>query len=375
MELINIIDLNYLLDEKIIKNLEDIYKKFKHSPIVEASLKAQKEKDEKEMKEEMNTPDYMTFFIKDLIEKISFLLENKFINIDNINIQIVVCYLFKIIISNFKFFPSHKLVLIIYRYFVKSIIIIDDELIEENISSINNDLIDCFVFLKEEFNKDGIDFNYNEFKLDRNQSFPSNVRNIMKILYKLNINKPYLEFFVKFRKELNDKEKLYYSMIINYLKNVNKDQSINQKINLYTLMSILLNNNKEINKCININEEDVNKMMNIINESPVNNDIKNIFSYSLKLLTAKNIDDIDRLRDSIKDIDCQIPSISKEFDNNQKYYKSLLDELFYKIKNMKDLPNIYYYPKAKKNWCLIIEFLDILLNDKDMGNAQLKFLF
>ena len=247
MDSIDLSHLKNLFDQKIIEDINNIYMKFKDFPIIQILIKVIKEQNENfeekeirelEQKKNVVIPEYMKFFVENLIERITSIIEDKIYvkRLDkNYNIQIVVAYLFKIIISNFNFFPSHKLVLIIYTYLSYSIW--NDEnisnYINKYINGLNKDLCECF-------NSNYINIeNKNEYDIKEESSFTKNIGVIELLKEELNINKPYLDFFIKFKNECCPKDKYYYIMIINYLKKFNKNNDVEEKICIYSLLNSL----------------------------------------------------------------------------------------------------------------------------------------
>ena len=381
MDSIDLSHLKNLFDQKIIEDINNIYMKFKDFPIIQILIKVIKEQNENfeekkeigelEQNKNIEIPEYMKFFVENLNERISSIIKDKIyvrrLN-KNYNIQIVVAYLFKIIISNFNFFPSHKLVLIIYKYLSYSIW--DDEnmsnYINKYINGLNKDLCECF-------NSNYINIeNKNEYDIKEKSNFIKNIGVIELLKEELNINKPYLDFFIKFKNECYPKDKYYYIMIINYLKKFNKNNSVEEKICLYTLLNSLKTHNYYIKEC---NEETIKDITKELSKKLINKDVKNIIKYSLKILTLHSLEDIIKIGKEINNIVYTKQKISNEFNNSEEYYKDILNNLFYNIKNIKELPNIFYKTQEKKYWCCIIKLLDLLLDENIIHDSNIKLIF
>ena len=380
MESIDLSNLKNLFNQKIIEDINNIYMKFKDFPIIQILIKVIKEQNENfeekeirelEQKKNVVIPEYMKFFVENLIERITSIIEDKIYvkRLDkNYNIQIVVAYLFKIIISNFNFFPSHKLVLIIYTYLSYSIW--NDEnisnYINKYINGLNKDLCECF-------NSNYINIeNKNEYDIKEESSFTKNIGVIELLKEELNINKPYLDFFIKFKNECCPKDKYYYIMIINYLKKFNKNNDVEEKICIYSLLNSLKAHNYYKKKC---NEEIIKDITKQLSKKLINKDIKNIIKYSLKILTLHSLEDIIKIGKEINNIVYTKPKISNEFNNSEEYYKDISNNLFYNIKNIKELPNIFYKTQEKKYWCCIIKLLELLLDENIIHDSNIKLIF
>ena len=380
MESIDLSNLKNLFNQKIIEDINNIYMKFKDFPIIQILIKVIKEQNENfeekeirelEQKKNVVIPEYMKFFVENLIERITSIIEDKIYvkRLDkNYNIQIVVAYLFKIIISNFNFFPSHKLVLIIYTYLSYSIW--NDEnisnYINKYINGLNKDLCECF-------NSNYINIeNKNEYDIKEESSFTKNIGVIELLKEELNINKPYLDFFIIFKNEYCLKDKYYYIMIINYLKKFNKNNDVEEKICIYSLLNSLKAHNYYKKKC---NEEIIKDITKQLSKKLINKDIKNIIKYSLKILTLHSLEDIIKIGKEINNIVYTKPKISNEFNNSEEYYKDISNNLFYNIKNIKELPNIFYKTQEKKYWCCIIKLLELLLDENIIHDSNIKLIF
>ena len=385
MDSIELGHLKNLFEQKVIEDINNIYIKFKDFKIFQKFIKvieqnASSEKlfdtEESKQKKNIEIPEYMKFFVENLIERISSILEDKiYINSlnNNYNVQIVVGYLFKIIKSNFNFFPSHRLVLIIYECLCYSIW--NDENISNFINKytteLNKDLCECFLsdYIKIE-NKNNIVLNYN---INEKNNFTNNIGAIelLKEQFKIN-NKPYLDFFIKFKNKCYPKDKYYYIMVINYLKKFSKHNNVDLKICLYSLLNYLKKHNyfKEI-----YDESNIMDISNELNKKLMNEKVKNIIQYSLKILTSKTLEDIHKIGKEINDIECTRPKISDKFNNTKEYYEDILNNLYYNIKQIKEIPNIFYRTQEKKYWCCIIKLLDLLLDDDIINDTSVKLIF
>ena len=288
-----------------------------------------------------NISDYFVCFVNLLIDNISNLL----IHIDNFNknffIQIVIGYLFKIITSNFNFFPSHKLIIIIFKYLCNSAKNFIRKLnFDKEIKEINNDL--CILLNKFAKDENAVNNNFHE-----------NVENL---------------------KQFYEEEEYYKRPYFNkYLKIIDKKQDT---INLYILLYYLNKNNYfNNNEKYKIKEiiESIEK--EVKNNKVENNDVLNIINYSLKILNANSFEDIKKISDNLESKNIYKPKIIDCFENSDKYYRDLLNELFFKIKNLKKVPTIFNYKDKKNYWWCIIKLIEILIGQNDINNSIIKIIF
>ena len=167
---------------------------------------------------------------------------------------------------------------------------------------------------------------------------------------------------------------MYFFILINkYLKMYDKNQDFQ---NLYTLLYYLSkipyftdNNTYKIKEIIENIEEEVN------NDKIKNDNISNIINYSLRVLSANSFEDIKNISDNINSEDIYNPKIIDFFDDSEKYYKDLLNELFFKIKNLKEKPTIFLHNQKKNYWLCIIKLIEILINQNNIDNSIMKIIF
>lgn len=297
--------LNILLDKEYLTNLIKIKEEFQDKEIFKLSLKVQKKHGTKN--EEIK--DYMIYFIKDIIDNIIAILSEKKEEVilkDDIFLEIVVSYLFKIIYSKFNFFPSYKLILLIYYYLSESKINYCNYENEIKIFSndiLNNDLCDCFEYFIEKIN-----LNEDNNRLSRNNKFKNNISFLIKLMNNNEIydEVPYLMFFKKFL-NCEKEQKYYYILIIKFLKQFFNNNDINNKTCLYSLLNYFqINNNIK-----GVSETFINIKNN--NKTLTNCNVKNILINSLKLLKVNYV--------------LEIRNIAKEMLNNDKkpeYQKFLM---------------------------------------------------
>ena len=360
--------LKSLISKEYLINLTKIKEEFKDTEIFKLSLDAQNHYET--LPKEV--PEYMLYFVKNIIDNIISILKEKNqkpIFKDGRYLEIVVSYLFKIINSKFNFFPSHKLVFLIYYYLSKykrKYSTLKNEI--KNISNIlNDDLCSCFEYFLEKINPES------NIILDRKNELEENINCIIELM---NANEtyekaPYLMFFEKFL-YCEIEMQYFYILIIKYLKQLFNNIDINNKICIYSLLDYL-----QINKNKDKSIEEVSKIFKEItnnNKSLTNINVKNILIYSLKLLKSNYVLEIKEIAKEIKESD-KNPEVANIFNDNEKYYEDLQKELYHIIFNINNpLPIISKYPEEKIQWCIIIKILDILLDDDIIKNSYIKIL-
>ena len=355
--------LQILLDKEYLNNLLKIKEEFQDKEIFKLSLKVQNQYETKN--EEIK--DYMIYFIKDIIDNIINILSEKNKQVilkDDIFLEIVVSYLFKIINSKFNFFPSHKLVLLIYYYLCASKINYcnyENEIKTFNNDILNDDLCGCFENFIEKIN-----LNEDNNKLSRSNKLKKNISFLIKLM---NNNEtydeaPYLMFFKKFLNCEKDK-KYYYILIIKYLKQFFNNNDINNKTCLYSLLNYL-----QINNNIKKVSETFSNIKN--NNKPLtNSNVKKILINSLKLLKTNYVLEVKNIAKEMNNNDKK-REVSKIFDDDKKYYEDLQNELYHRIVNISNPLSIIKYPEEKIRWCIIIKLLDLLLDDDIIKHLLLK---
>ena len=314
-----------------------------------------------------NIPQYTLFFINVLIENVEYIL-NKENNIyNNKYLHIVISYLFKIILSKFNFIPSHKLVIIIYRYLCNSLMKFRFELnFEDEIKKINKDF--CFIY--HSFEEKILD-EKNKNIINEKKDFNTNIDAFYELDYKENCFKnPCFKFFTKFI-DMSKLHKYFCILILNYLKAIDNNNEINNYILLYYLYKRYFNDIiiSQIDKKIEIIEKEVE--MNEVK----NKNVHDILIYSLKILDAKNKEDIKKIANELILINNTEPKMVNFFDNSNEYYKDLLNELFYKIKKLEKCPEINYSYEIKNYWCSIIKIISIIIQQNDIENIIVKIIF
>ena len=311
-------------------------------------------------------PQHVIFFVKVIIDNIIYLFEKE-TNIDNnLYLHVVIGYLLKIILSKFNFIPSHRLVIIMYQYLSNSFknLIIEMNLNDE-IEKINKDF--CFIYRSFE---DEIINEKNKCNINEKQDFVKNIIEFNKV-YSIEkcFHNPCFEFFTDFG--YMDKLKQYFFiLILNYLKIIDN----NEEINYYILLFYL---NKNFFNDIKITHIDgIIKNIESMNEIVVENkNALNILKYSQKILDANKIEDIKKLKNELSSYNITNPKVTKCFDNTNDYYEDLLNELFYKIKKLENIPNIISYIDLKNYWCSIIKLLSILIQPNNLENSFVKIIF
>ena len=126
---------------KITTKLIEMYNEFKDEDLIKLSLKVHNSN----VKNVKELPNYMIYFVNDLIENI-FNVISKDKNNKSFCLELVISYLLKIINSQFNFFPSHKLILLIYYYLsnsIESLLFLKNE-IKNNIKELNEDIYKCY---------------------------------------------------------------------------------------------------------------------------------------------------------------------------------------------------------------------------------------
>ena len=361
--------LQNMFENEVIEQIQNIYNKFQNYPIIKKVLN-NKMHIEIEVAKFNNEkiPEYMKYYIKSLVDIISKMLKNDLYlenYCNNINLQIVVSYLFKIIKSKFVFFPSHRLVFIIYDYLCTSILDTDDikDYIDKFLKELNNDLCDLF----ESTIKD--EENISKYQVKKEKPFKNNIKIVELFIMEYKINKPYLNFLINFKQEFNEIDKIYYYFAIHYLKQIDEIKNINELKCLYSLLDPLNSHDRPKKK---ITEKIINNILTQIDAKLTYSNIKKIFKYSLKMLTKNNLNDIEKFAKEITE-EYAKPKIFNDFDDNDKYYKELLYELVYKIKNITKIPKILNNEK-RKYWCCIIKLLDILLDNSNINDSNIKVI-
>ena len=165
--------------------------------------------------------------------------------------------------------------------------------------------------------------------------------------------------------------KYFFILILNYLKVIDNNKEINIYILLYYLYKRYF---------IDIKISHINKKIEIIKKEVEMNEAKNknvhdILNYSLKILDAKNKEDIKKIANELSSINITEPKFVNCFDNSNEYYKDLLNELFYKIQKLEKCPSIHHLYEIKNYWCSIIKILSILIHQNDIENYIIKIIF
>ncbi len=356
-------EISKLLGENSLTKLFEIYNEFKDDDdLIKLSLKAQNSY----YKKNLELSNYMIYFVNTLIENI-FIALSKDKNNKSFCLKLVISYLFKIINSNFNFFPSHKLVLLIYYYLSSSIMyesILENQ-INGYINELNEDLYKCYQFFHTKFLKEG---EGNTYDIKDTNSFEVNIDGIMKL--KKNYSAiPYLEFFIKFL-NYSSEIKYCYILFIKFIKQYENNKNYDGIINLYSLLNYLKINYSSEEKL----SSSFAKIKNAITKNLTNSSVKNILRYSLKMLESNSLSEI---KDISKEInyDAKKPVCSSKFINDKEYYEDLEKEFYFILNNIKSPPKILNLAEERNYWCIIIKMLEFLLDDDIIHNSTIKILF
>lgn len=367
MEMNNLIitkELKDIIGEINLKKLTLIYNEFKEKDLVKLSLQFKNSYENRNL----IPSDYMIFFVNNLIENIYAIISEK-IDYNLYCLEFVISYLFKIINSKFGFFPSYKLIVLIYYYLSNAInnSTFHNRLIKEYKKELNEDLLKCFEFFCTNFLKVDDDTSYN---IKYSNKLITNIDGLMK-LTKHYSAAPYLEFFIKFLHS-SFVIKYYYILLIKFLKEYENTITTDDKIiNLYSILNYLnINNESKVEEKI-LSEFGILK--NTATRNLTNTSVKNILRYSLKILESNYVLDIQNIANAIN-YNAKQPVISNDFFKDKEYYKDLEETFYYYIKNINKPLKIMKYSEEKKCWCIIIKMLNILLDDTIIHNQIIKLI-
>jgi hypothetical protein len=161
-----------------------------------------------------------------------------------------------------------------------------------------------------------------------------------------------------------------FILILNYLKIISNDE----KINYYILLFYL--NKKYFTEIGIAHMDEIIKNIESVNEIVVKNkNVLNILKYSLIILNVKELEGIKKITNELIYFEPTKPKVTDCFDDTNKYYEDLLNELLYKIKKLEKIPKINSRTEIKNYWCSIIELLYILIQPKDLENNIIKINF
>ena len=314
-----------------------------------------------------NIPEHTIYFVKVLIDNIIYLFEKER-NIDNnLYLHVVIGYLLKIVLSKFNFIPSHKLVIILYQYLCNSLKkLIKRMNINDEFEKVNKDF--CFIY--HLFEDEIINENNKSNNINEKQDFETNLEEFNKFYdTEKCLQNPCFKFFIKYD-DMNKLKQYFFILILNYLKVVDNDEKINYYILLYYLNKNYFNEIEivHIDKII----KNIERMDEIVVE---NKNALNILKYSLKILNTKETEDIKKITNELISFESTKPKVTDCFDDTNKYYEDLLNELLYKIKKLEKIPKINSRTEIKNYWCSIIELLSILIQPKDLENNIVKIIF
>ena len=360
-------EINDILGENNLKKLSLIYNEFKEKDLVKLSLQFKNSIEN----QKLIPSDYMIFFVNNLIDNI-FTIISKEKKIRSYCLELVISYLFKIIKSRFNFFPSHKLILVIYYHLSNSVRnqTLLKSLVNDYIKELNKDLYKCFDFFYINFLREDDD---NSYDINNSNEFIANIDGLIKL--KSNYSKiPYLEFFIKFYRS-SFEMKYCYILLIQFLKKYENSINTNdQIINLYSLLNYLkINNNNEDEDFEEKISSKFRILKNTVNRNLTNDSVKNILRYSLEILESNYILEIKIISKEFK-YNEKKPDISNVFYKDKEYYQDLEETFYYYINNTNNPLKIMKFSEEKKYWYIIIKMLNILLDDNIIHNPIIKIL-
>jgi hypothetical protein len=242
---------------------------------------------------------------------------------------------------------------------------IDDLDLKDEIQKVNED----FCFKNHSF-KDKILDEKNRNIINEQKDFETNAKVLNKLYNKeVCLQNPCFQFFIKF-KNMEKLKKYFFILILNYLKIIGNKEEINYYILLYYL-------NKNYFNDIEIThiDEIINNIVNVDEIVVENKNILNIIKYSHKILDINEIEDIKKIVNELICINTTKPKITNCFDNTNEYYKDLLNELFYKIKKLENIPHILFRNDIRNYWCSIIKLFSILIQPNHLENSIVKITF
>jgi hypothetical protein len=238
--------------------------------------------------------------------------------------------------------------------------------LNDEFEKINTDF--CFIY--HLFEDEIINENNKSNNINEKQDFETNLEEFNKFYdTEKCLQNPCFKFFIKYD-DMNKLKQYFFILILNYLKVVDNDEKINYYILLYYL------NKNYFNEIEIVHIDKIIKNIERMDEIVVGNkNALNILKYSLKILNTKETEDIKKITNELISFESTKPKVTDCFDDTNKYYEDLLNELLYKIKKLEKIPKINSRTEIKNYWCSIIELLYILIQPKDLENNIIKINF
>ena len=312
------------------------------------------------------------YFIKNIVEILNIIyIESPNLFINSEFLRTIIMIVLNYIKSPFKL--NIEFIAMIFNSFLQIIRksknrIIDTEIkdFEKNIiKTINTCIKKCLMNYDTKINK------FEELKEDMN--FNDLIEYIDYLTINNSIQIPlYLQGFVNYSQQ--NKQKKYIAIkIYNFCKMKNSFENMNYCLfQGYSLYSIIANTSEFD---ISIKEFNQLKTDRVTNDNAIK-----ILKLSISLLKSNNKEDFLKEFEKYKEnySNFKKPNISKTFDNNEKYYKDLFDQLLYSL-NLHKISEKSCIPlkdnKIRVLWLSFIEILLLNLTEEQIYDNKIKILF
>ena len=244
---------------------------------------------------------------------------------------------------------------------------INNKRIVDELSKFESELIKTINKLEEIYYMDSdIDL-----KIPKVNNFKEIIKYLKNVKKKLPI---YFEGFIKYNKESNG-NKFLILKIYNYFQKINT-YSDDRNIALYKGYSLY-----GINTYKNIPKIDFDEFKNITKNRIINNDAKNILIWITKFLEEKEFKDfLTKLENENFSYSPDISKVIDIFDDTEKYYKELYNQLkyyfsLYKVPNSYVACQIFNDNYSKLLWLNLGKILLLNLSESDTYRDDIKIIF
>jgi len=309
------------------------------------------------------------YFLKNILEIINLINEkNPSFFIKNDFLRSLIFILFNYIENPVKL--NINFVSKIFNSFLQ-ILVFSNEIIDKEINNFEKEVMKTIDICMDKF-LSNYDSKINDYE---NWTKNSNINNFENYINNIRINNKiiiplYLQGFLDYnilnpnKKYISIKLYKYYE-IINTFNEKDNNYHLFQGYSLYSIIQNL--------KPIDI---DLNKFYTLKSSRITNKYAKNILQLSVDLLKSKNREEFLKLIEKYKNE--KIPKISNNFNDNEKYYQDLFDQLIYSVKRHKYTNNSCIPLQSKKFsalWLSYIEILLLCLTEEQIKENKIKIIF
>ena len=314
------------------------------------------------------------YFYKALLDLFKIIYEsNPYFFFNNDTIQLFFAYL----INFFKEFTIVNIDIIFKIFFglLDEFATIKNDKIKKKVSEFENK---AFNAIKSCLTPFIADLDIETGNIDKIDNFEEIINRLI-ILKSKKVSIPfYLKGFMEYFNQSIQK-KLLIIKIYEYMEEINPFKNDNDKSSDYYLYQ-----GYSLYEILNykvLNEIDISFFNDMKKGRMMNNNAKAILKLSIKLLKTQSNEEFQKILSAEKlNKEVESPKISNSFDNTEKYYKELYDQLNYYLMEYKNYPKIkickiIYKDFNRVLWLNFIKELLINLSQNDIEKNYIKVIF